>query len=73
METPYETQDMAFAAYLVHRGCQIFKVRRAGRRVLWSFNVDEAKLAELEAEWPSSQESKYFNVYQTLKTQIRKI
>ena len=72
MET-FETQDMAFAAYLVHRGCQIAKVRRAGRRVLWSFQVEEGKLAELEAEWPSSDQSKYFNVYQTLKTQIRKI
>jgi len=73
MSNDYETQDMAFAAYLVEKGCQISKVKRVGRRVVWSFSVPDDRLSTLEADWPSSAESRYFNVYQTLKTQIRKI
>jgi hypothetical protein len=67
----YETQDMAFASYLVCQGCTISKVSRSGRRVMWSFQIPVDRLAALEAEWPSSLESKYFSLYQTLKTQIR--
>ena len=66
------TQDMAFAAYLVGLGHQITNVVRQGRRVSWTFNISEDSLNRAEASWPSCPESKFFNVYQTLKNQIRK-
>jgi hypothetical protein len=67
------TQDMAFAAFLVHQGFSIKNVIRNGRRVSWSFDVTDAELASTESEWPSSDESRFFNIYQTLKNQIRKV
>jgi len=66
------TQDMAFAAYLVGLGHRITNVARQGRRVSWVFDVSEEELRSAEAGWPSCPESKFFNVYQTLKNQIRK-
>ena len=67
------TQDMAFAAYLVRRGNKITNVIRQGRRVSWAFDISDSDLSEAEADWPSCQESKFFNTYQTLKNQIRKV
>ena len=67
----YETQDMAFASYLVLSSCTIAEVRRMGRRVVWSFTLETDKLSELEAKWPGSDAAKFFNTYQTLKSQIR--
>lgn len=66
------TQDMAFAAFLVHMGHSITNVLRNGRRVSWEFTLTEEELAKVDSLWPSSGESKFFNVYQTLKNQIRK-
>lgn len=66
------TQDMAFAAFLVHSGFVIHNVLRQGRRVSWEFKISEEDLNKLESEWPSSKESQFFNVYQVLKNQIRK-
>jgi len=67
----FETQDMAFASYLVLCGCSIAAVKRAGRRVIWEFSVDPDKLSEIEAKWPGSESSSFFNTYQTLKGQLR--
>lgn len=66
------TQDMAFAAFLVHQGHPITRVHRNGRRVSWEFSLTEEDLDRVDSLWPSSQESKFFNVYTTLKNQIRK-
>jgi hypothetical protein len=67
------TQDMAFAAFLVHAGFSIKNVIRQGRRVSWEFVVTDSEMRVVEADWPSSSESRFFNIYQTLKNQIRKI
>jgi hypothetical protein len=66
------TQDMAFAAYLVGLGHKITSVVRQGRRVSWVFDVTDEDLSSAEASWPSCAESQFFNIYQTLKNQIRK-
>jgi hypothetical protein len=68
----FETQDMAFASFLVSRGNPISSVRREGRRVLWSFTIAEEELDKAESAWPSTTECRFFNTYQTLKNQIRK-
>lgn len=65
------TPDMAFAAFLVHEGHSIKNVHRHGRRVSWEFDLTDREICSLESDWPSSEESKFFNVYQTLKSQIR--
>jgi len=67
------TQDMAFASFLVGLGHPIKSVVRLGRRVSWEFDISPEDLNTAEARWPSSPESKFFNTYQTLKNQIRKI
>ena len=67
------TQDMAFAAFLVHIGFPIKTVIRQGRRVSWEFALTDEELSKAESDWPSCRESRFFNVYQTLKNQIRKI
>lgn len=67
------TQDMAFAAFLVQQGYPIKNVIRKGRRVSWAFEIADSDLSSAESEWPSSEESRFFNVYQTLKNQIRKV
>ena len=69
----FVTRDMSFAAYLVHRGHEIASVERSGRRVSWHFDISEENLTKEEAAWPSSKESQFFSVYQTLKNQIRKV
>ena len=69
----FVTRDMAFASYLVQQGHGISTVERAGRRVSWVFEITETDIARVEAAWPSSTESQFFNVYQTLKNQIRKV
>jgi len=66
------TQDMAFAAYLVGLGHRITSVERQGRRVSWVFNISKEDLVSAEASWPSCPESRFFNIYQVLKNQIRK-
>jgi len=66
------TQDMSFAAFLIHRGHAIANVIRNGRRVSWEFSLTADELADADSLWPSSVESKFYNVYQTLKNQIRK-
>jgi len=63
---------MAFAAFIVHMGHPLAGVSRNGRRVSWEFTLTEEEIANIDALWPSSGESKFFNVYQTLKNQIRK-
>ena len=67
----FDTQDMAFASFLVMQGCVIAQVRRSGRRVIWAFAVPVDVLRKLEAEWPGSDAARFFNTYQTLKGQIR--
>jgi len=68
----FETQDMAFASFLVSRGFPIVSVKREGRRVFWIFKITEEELDKAESTWPSTEECKFFNTYQTLKNQIRK-
>lgn len=67
-----QTQDMAFAAFLVGKGFKITNVVRAGRRVSWVFDISTDDLNSAESEWPSCPESQFFNIYQVLKNQIRK-
>jgi hypothetical protein len=68
----FETQDMAFASYLVSRGHSIVSVKREGRRVFWLFNITPEELDQAESKWPSTEECRFFSTYQTLKNQIRK-
>jgi hypothetical protein len=68
----FETQDMSFAAYLVQHGFEISTVRRSSRRVSWVFVISEEDLGKMEAAWPGTSESRFFNCYQTLKNQVRK-
>jgi hypothetical protein len=69
----YETQDMSFAAYLVANGYRIASVKRSGRRVSWVFEISDSDLDSMESTWPSTPECRFFNTYQTLKNQIRKV
>lgn len=69
---PFVTSDMSFAAFLLHKKCDISVVHRAGRRVSWEFLLAPGALEAFEAEWPSSDASAFFHVYQTLKGQLRK-
>lgn len=39
---------------------------------MWVFEMPQDKMAEAEAKWPSSESSKFYNIYQTLKTHIKK-
>ena len=67
----YITQDMSFAAFLLMRNYAIEEVVRKGRRVMWKFNISPEDLKKAEAEWPSSDPSKFFNFYQILKGQLK--
>ena len=67
----YVTQDMSFAAFLLMKNYKIEEVVRKGRRVMWRFNISEEDLRKIEAEWPSSESSKFFNFYQILKGQLK--
>jgi hypothetical protein len=67
----FETHDMAFASYLVTRGHSIAEVKRSGRRVFWQFSITAEELSQAESSWPSTPECTFFNLYQTLKNQIR--
>jgi len=69
---PFTTQDMSFAAFLVQRGFSISDVSRSSRRTSWTFNITQEDLSKMEAEWPGTQECRFFNCYQTLKNQVRK-
>ena len=68
----YTTPDMAFASFLLLRGFKVLKIHRRGRRVSWEFNIPEDKISAIEAEWPSSEASRFFNFYQVLKGQLKK-
>lgn len=65
------TNDMAFASYLLLKGYSVKAVHRKGRRVSWEFIIPEEDIPKLEAEWPSSESSKFFNFYQVLKAQLK--
>jgi len=67
----FETHDMAFAAYLITSGHPLAEVKRSGRRVFWQFNITADELSKAESMWPSTPECSFFNLYQTLKNQIR--
>ena len=67
----YVISDIAFASYLVLLGYNISSVQRKGRKVMWSFMLLAADMAEAEAKWPSSESAKFYSVYQTLKTHIK--
>ena len=67
----FETQDMAFASYLVGRGHKLKSVTRSGRKVAWVFELSDEDLSKEESAWPSSEECRFFNVYQTLRNQTR--
>jgi hypothetical protein len=69
----FETQDMSFAAFLVQGGYVISTVRRSNRRVSWVFAISDEDLAKMEASWPGTSECRFFNCYQTLKNQVRKV
>jgi len=68
----YETQDMAFASFLVMNGASISQLGRKGRRVSWLFDLTPERIAELEAAWPSSEVARFHSTYQMLKSQLRK-
>lgn len=65
------TNDMAFASFLLLKGYGVKAVHRKGRRVSWEFEVPEDHIPKLEAEWPSSESSRFFNFYQVLKAQLK--
>jgi len=67
----YECQDIAFASFLLLNGHTIHEVKRRGRRVIWVISIPEEDLAKLEADWPASDLSRFFTMYQTLKSQLR--
>jgi len=63
--------DMAFASWLVHKGLEIKKVQRTGKRVSWRFEVSQGEFENLESAWPSSPECGFFNTYQVLKGHLK--
>lgn len=67
----YTISDIAFASFLVLLGHEIASVNRRGRKVMWTFSLDEKTMAEAEAKWPSSEPAKFYSIYQTLKTHIK--
>jgi len=67
----YSITDISFASFLVLEGNPISSVNRRGRKVLWVFDMEEDEMAKAEAKWPSSESSKFFSLYQTLKTHIK--
>lgn len=72
MMQSYSISDISFASFLVSLGYSISSVNRRGRKVMWIFEMPQDKMAEAEAKWPSSESSKFYNIYQTLKTHIKK-
>lgn len=71
MTKQFIISDISFASFLVLEGHGIAQVNRKGRKVLWLFNISEEDMATAEAKWPSCESSKFYSVYQTLKTHIK--
>lgn len=67
----FTTSDIAFASFLVLRGLSISRVEKKGRKVYWHFNVPQETIDTLVAAWPSSESSKFYATYQTLKMHIK--
>jgi hypothetical protein len=65
------TSEISFAAHLRSQGYKIVQVQRNGRKVSWKFEISPEDLSRVEAEWPQSDDAKFWTAYQTLKGQLR--
>ena len=67
----FTSDNIAFSAYLLHKGIKMVEVQRQRRRVWWVFDVPQDQGDRLYAEWVSSAESEYFSKYLALKTEMK--
>jgi len=67
----YATDNIAFAAYLVHIGKSFKGVSKKKSRLWWRFALEDSEVDELYSEWLSSKESAFFSKYLNLKSDMK--
>lgn len=67
----YQTDNIAFAAFLIHRRVDLVSVVRNGRRVWWKFDMSESDALLMHGKWISSDENSFFARYLSLRAEMR--
>ena len=71
MQAEFKCDNIAFSAFLLSRGVPSISHFQRGRKIVWVFNINQADLAQAQADWPQSAECRFFNSYLTLKSHLR--
>jgi len=69
----FKSDNIAFSAFLIHKGCKFLSVKRVKNRIWWHFELEESKASELYSRWLSSEENSFFSKYMSLKSDIKSV